>query len=183
MSGHAGVYIGNGQVVECTTDWSGGVQISNITSSGGRHKNGVWMRSWTHHGKLTKWIDYNVQPSIKITIDGEWGFATTLLAQRIFGTEQDGEVSNQDTDCRQYCLNCVAKGNNSGSWVWNNSKGYSPLIQKIQAWCGMASKDQDGKFGFNSIKALQKKLGVEVDGYCGINTVSAFQRYLNSQVK
>lgn len=180
MSGHAGIFIGNGQVIECTTDWSGGCQISSITSTGGRHKNGVWGRSWSYHGKLTKWINYDVQPSVKILVDGEWGYNTTFLAQKIFGTTQDGEVSNQDSNCKKYCLNCIPKTSNSGSWVWNNGSGYSPLIKAIQKWCGAT---QDGKFGVNTIKALQKKLGVTVDGYCGIQTVRAFQSYLNSQVK
>lgn len=193
--GHAGLYVGEFtdnsgicNVIECTTNFGGGITTSYVDSQGRRwnHKNGTLNDlRWERHGKLSRYVDYGSQPapSDKINVDGEWGYATTILAQKVFGTERDGEVSNQDKDCRKYCLNCVAKGLPFGSWVWNDSKGYSPLIQKIQAWSGMAYKDQDGKFGKESIKAFQKKLGVGVDGYCGYETVSAFQKWLNSQVK
>lgn len=196
MSGHIGLFVGeytdpSGVVntIEATAAMGGGVLSSYCDASGNRynHKGGTWLGKWTAHGKLTKYIDYGTQPkpqpTEKITVDGEWGYATTLLAQKVFGTEQDGEVSNQDTDCKKYCLNCVPKNENSGSWVWNNGSGYSPLIKAIQKWCGMDIKDQDGKFGYNSIRALQKKLGVGQDGYCGVLTVKAFQSWLNSQVK
>lgn len=195
MSGHGGVYVGDFQdgsgtvnTIECTVAFGGGVTTSYTDSSGRRwnHKGGVQVCRWEAHGKLSRYIDYSVQPkpqptpSGKINVDGEWGSSTTKLAQKVFGTEVDGIVSNQDSNCRAYALNCVAYGLPYGSWQWNNGSGYSPLIKAIQKWCGAA---QDGKFGVNTIKAMQKKLGVAVDGYCGYNTVSAFQKYLNSQVK
>ena len=55
---HAGVYIGNGKVFECTTGW--GVNrciISDIDSNGKRYYNGVQNLRWTKHGKLI-YIDY-----------------------------------------------------------------------------------------------------------------------------
>ena len=196
MSGHIGLFVGeytdpSGIVntIEATAAMGGGVLSSYCDASGNRynHKGGTWLGRWTAHGKLTKYIDYGSQPqpqpSGKIVEDGEWGKNTTLLAQQIFSTERDGIVSNQDTNCKKYCLNCVSADDNSGSWVWNNSRGYSPLIKAIQKWCGMETKDIDGKFGYNSIRALQKKLGVGQDGYCGVLTVKAFQSWLNSQVK
>ena len=194
--GHAGVYVGSFQdggecnVIECTPAFGGGVTTSWVDGSGRRfnHRGGYQVGRWGAHGKLSQYIDYGKPqpqptPSGKINIDGEWGSSTTKLAQKIFNSEIDGEVSNQDSDCRKYCLNCVPKGLSFGSWVWNDSKGYSPLIKKIQAWSGMPYSEQDGKFGYNSIKYFQKKLGVSQDGYCGYETVSAFQKWLNSQVK
>lgn len=59
---HAGVYLGNGKVFECTTGW--GVNrciISDIDSNGGRYYNGVKNLRWTKHGKLI-YIDYNDAP-------------------------------------------------------------------------------------------------------------------------
>ena len=41
LSGHIGVYIGNGQVIECTPIWKDGVQITNLNQ-----------RNWVKHGKL-----------------------------------------------------------------------------------------------------------------------------------
>ncbi len=47
MKGHVGVYIGNGEVVECTVAWTSNVLISKLSQ-----------RNWLTHGKL-KWIDYS----------------------------------------------------------------------------------------------------------------------------
>lgn len=52
LPGHIGIYIGSGKVVEATPDWSGGVQISDISASGKRTKNGSGSACWTKHGKL-----------------------------------------------------------------------------------------------------------------------------------
>lgn len=56
---HAGVYLGNGQVFECTTGW--GVNkcvISQIDNNGNRIYNGQYNSyKWTHHGRLNM-IDY-----------------------------------------------------------------------------------------------------------------------------
>ncbi len=59
---HAGVYLGNGKVFECTTGW--GVNrciISEIDKNGGRWYNGVYNLKWTRHGKLI-YIDYSDSP-------------------------------------------------------------------------------------------------------------------------
>ena len=52
LSGHISIYIGGGKVVEATPAWSGGVQISDISTSGKRTKNGVGTAVWKKHGKL-----------------------------------------------------------------------------------------------------------------------------------
>ena len=54
MSGHVGVYVGNGKVVECTPKWTNDVQYSNLGNIG--NKTGNW-RNWTKHGKLP-WVEY-----------------------------------------------------------------------------------------------------------------------------
>lgn len=41
MNGHIGIYIGSGQVVECTPAWKNKVQITNLSQ-----------RKWLKHGKL-----------------------------------------------------------------------------------------------------------------------------------
>lgn len=48
MSGHIGVYIGDGLAVECTPKWKNCVQITACNCS----KNGYNRRNWTKHGKL-----------------------------------------------------------------------------------------------------------------------------------
>lgn len=56
MSGHIGVYIGNGLAVECTPKWENKVQITACNCS----KTGYNRRDWTKHGKLP-WIDYSAK--------------------------------------------------------------------------------------------------------------------------
>ena len=64
MSGHIGIYIGNGQAVECTPAWKNGVQVTTVKNikSGTGHK-------WTKHGKLP-WVSYqtSVVEAVKETV-------------------------------------------------------------------------------------------------------------------
>ena len=189
MAGHAGVYIGNGLVVECTCDWEGGVLISRITSSGARYRNGVYGRSWTYHGKLTEWIDYNIKPSGKIAVDGEWGCDTTRLCQKVMKAEYpeldvDGIISSQE---RSKYLIAV----DPSSWEFVSYPLGSPTIKAIQNrlnQLGYNAGTEDGLAGEKTVKALQKFLldrGYDVgadgaDGYLGSNTVKAYQTFLNT---
>jgi hypothetical protein len=56
MSGHIGVYIGNGLVVECTPIWKDGVQITALANLG--KKAGYNNRTWSGHGKSI-YLDYS----------------------------------------------------------------------------------------------------------------------------
>ena len=63
--GHAGLYIGNGQVIEVTPAWTGGspgCQVSQIGKNGERIKNGKQVLSWEYHGKIPV-VDYVNQPA------------------------------------------------------------------------------------------------------------------------
>lgn len=77
MSGHIGIYIGDGLVVECTPIWKDGVQITAVGNIG--KKNGYNTRYWEKHGMLN-FIDYNISSSLKSideiakeVIKGIWG--------------------------------------------------------------------------------------------------------------
>ena len=50
MSGHIGIYIGDGLAVECTPKWKNCVQITAVANIG--TKAGYNSRKWTKHGKL-----------------------------------------------------------------------------------------------------------------------------------
>lgn len=50
MKGHVGVYIGNGQAVECTGSWEGRVMITAVENIG--KQVGLHGRMWTGHGKI-----------------------------------------------------------------------------------------------------------------------------------
>lgn len=56
MSGHIGIYIGNGLAVECTPAWKNNVQITAVKNIGS--KSGYNARKWTSHGKLP-YVDYS----------------------------------------------------------------------------------------------------------------------------
>lgn len=62
--GHAGLYIGNGEVIEVTPAWTGGTpgcQVSKIGKNGERFKNGRQVYSWEYHGRIPV-VEYVVEP-------------------------------------------------------------------------------------------------------------------------
>lgn len=72
MSGHFGLYVGNGLAVECTPKWSNGVQVTAVGNMG--KAAGYNTRTWTKHGKLP-WVDYKArieQPSDETVLGGRW---------------------------------------------------------------------------------------------------------------
>ncbi len=115
----------------------------------------------------------------KLTVDGQWGKATTTRLQQIFGTTVDGKVSNQ---WQKY------KASNPGlveGWEWKlkpNRKG-SALIIAMQKWAGMPINERDGEIGPKTIKAFQKKLGTTQDGKVSkpSQMVKALQKWANEQ--
>lgn len=63
ITGHIGVYIGDGLVIEATSRSTGGFTDNVLISALGNHGavKGYPTRSWTHHGRL-RWIDYTSVP-------------------------------------------------------------------------------------------------------------------------
>lgn len=57
MKGHVGIYIGNGQCIECTTSWTGKVLQSALKNNGVK---GQFERAWTKWG-LLPYVDYSDQ--------------------------------------------------------------------------------------------------------------------------
>lgn len=78
MSGHCGIYIGDGLAVECTPKWANKVQITAVGNIG--KKKGYNTRTWTDHGKL-QFIDYaklkDVETLAREVINGLWGNGAT----------------------------------------------------------------------------------------------------------
>ena len=106
--------------------------------------------------------------------DGKWGTDTTKKAQEVFGTTVDGLVTDQRVEY---------KSANPGlfSFEWkSNPTGYSELIKAIQKKVGA---NVDGWIGTETIKKMQKYFGTIQDG-CVSNpsdVVKAFQKWLNKQ--
>ena len=61
MQGHVGVYIGDGQCIECTTSWTNKVLQSALKNNGVK---GQFERNWTKWG-LLPYVDYSDQTTSK----------------------------------------------------------------------------------------------------------------------
>ena len=55
MDGHVGIYVGSGDVVECSPKFENCVQITHLGNVGKKSGN---YRMWTKHGKLP-WVEYD----------------------------------------------------------------------------------------------------------------------------
>lgn len=164
--------------------------IEGNTGSGNNTNGGQVMRrtryqkdiSWIVRPKYTKdSSSSSSSSSSKLSVDGKWGKNTTKKTQKVFGTSQDGIVSNQLTSCKKYLENCLTE-----SWNFSNKSGGSPMIKAVQKLVGVT---QDGKAGKNTVKGVQKYLNKKgfscgsMDGYMGSKTVKAWQKFINSKIK
>jgi len=108
----------------------------------------------------------------KLKVDGLWGAGTTRRAQEVFGTYVDGVVSSQPSIWQK-----PNPGLTTG-WDWKKNAAGSPLIRAIQKWLGVKA---DGKFGEQSIRKFQARMGTPIDGKLWRNSpaIKEFQRRLN----
>lgn len=111
-----------------------------------------------------------------VDVDGKWGTDTTKKAQEIFKTTVDGKVSNQYLAYKSQNPGIVA----SFEWKENPSNYGSELIRAIQKKVGA---NVDGHIGPETIKKMQKYFGTVQDGYISnpSDMVKAFQKWLNKQ--
>ena len=65
MSGHVGIYIGDGQVVESTKSFADGCQITHLGNLG--YKTGNW-RTWKKCGHLP-WVDYSAETYARLAVN------------------------------------------------------------------------------------------------------------------
>ena len=108
-----------------------------------------------------------------LDVDGVWGPATTRAVQSALGTPVDGVVSGQSTSFDA----CNRGGLSSASW--QHGDGGSLMVRALQAKVGA---DVDGYFGRGTCSALQGYLGTYADGYVDnpSNMVKELQRRLNA---
>ena len=165
MKGHGGIYIGNGQVVECTMAWDKKVLISNIDTKGNRSKNGVNVMKWEKHGKLP-YIEYEEQKQVETnTVVLDWQKAMNKTFN--CGLAEDNSFGPDSTaKCSKYNL----KYNMGGDIIkWLQAR---LIIRGFS--CGACGVD--GNFGpatLQAVKEFQKANGLVVDGIVGINTTLA----------
>ena len=110
-----------------------------------------------------------------IDVDGKWGEDTTKKAQEVFETTVDGIVTDQYA-----CYKAQDPGLIAFEWLDNPSTYGSELIRAIQKKVGA---NVDGHIGPETIKKMQKWLGTIQDGYVSnpSDVVRAFQKWLNKQ--
>ena len=126
------------------------------------------------------------QKSVEKVVEEDklWGTETTKYTQILFGTPQDGTVSNQLYSYKDNLLNMI-----STSWEFENvANGGSVVIKALQEFLkaqGYYTGAIDGYAGKLTVIAMQKFLasiglyaGV-VDGVAGELTVLGWQKYLN----
>lgn len=87
-AGHVGIYIGNKETIECTTNGTASVQFGTVSDNGERTVSGGKYSAWTHWGKIP-YIEYNYQTIEEITgtttvddivseiINNKWGNGET----------------------------------------------------------------------------------------------------------
>ena len=106
----------------------------------------------------------------RLTVDGYVGQQTVSAWQKAMGTVQDGEISGQSRTLKKYHLRFTSNCIEYGS-------GGSTLIRAVQKKLGC---DVDGQMGPQTVKAIQKHVGVYPDGYFGQQTAAALQEKLNA---
>lgn len=159
---HAGVYLGNGKVFECTTGWGANrCIISEIDRYGNRYYNGVKnLAKWTWHGKL-KYIDYKADTYNERVKE----LQRVLNEQYGCGLAVDGSFGPlTERACMKNYLYYLKKAPIHVKWLQNRliEKGYS-----------VGSCGADGSFGPATKQAVlrfQQDHRLEVDGYVGKDT-------------
>lgn len=102
MSGHIGVYIGNGLAVECTPKWADCVQITAVHNIG--TKAGYNGRTWTKHGKLP-YVTYDTESKTETKEESTVTIELTVL--------RNGSKGEQVKTLQRLLL---AMGYDLGSW-------------------------------------------------------------------
>ena len=105
MKGHIGYYIGDGQVIECTTGWGANKVIqSQIDSKGTRSYKGVKNGSWVAHFKIYQ-IDYT--PSV---VDESYPSYCTVRVTKPEGATVWSLPCSSKTDARSEQIGTLSKG-------------------------------------------------------------------------
>lgn len=132
MSGHVGIYIGDGLAVECSPIWKDGVQITAVGNIGA--KTGYKTRIWKNHGKL-KFIDYSssnpVSPSTgkfkvgdKVVINGNLYISSNA-------EKPSSSVKNKTTLITRYVANTKHPYNTTGDLGWMNESDITLANDRI----------------------------------------------------
>lgn len=106
-----------------------------------------------------------------LKVDGHGGEKTIKALQNFLGAKEDGVISGQDKDNKEFVSSVSAI---------KYGKGGSSTVKKMQKWLGIT---EDGSWGKGTSKALQKKIGATADGHFGEKSMKKLQKYLNEHDK
>lgn len=150
MQGHVGVYIGNGQVIECTAGWERKVLYSNVGSRGQRTRNGSQIGSWLKHGKLP-YISYTSDASTNNTakttykvgdvvkINGVYTSSTST--NKLIPAITSGTITKIVSGARNpYLLNNGNIGWINGGCIVSDKKDNVYVVQKGDTLSAIAKK-------------------------------------------
>lgn len=148
MSGHIGIYIGNGVVVESTPRWKWGVQKSTILNVSKSQVSGtVGTRSWTKHGKLP-YVSYTgatttTQPSTtgKAAYTAGKNNEETFInfCQEVLGLNLAAAVGAATNVAKESNFKTGALGDGGTSYgicQWHNTR-----YTNLKNWCESNGKD------------------------------------------
>jgi len=157
MPGHIGIYIGNGEVIECTPKWSGNVQVSNCWNV--KTISGMNGRKWTSHGKLP-YIEYDANTTI-----------VEEAAKIGYSTLRNGSTAKSEIEILQTALNTQLKSGNIKSSHFPTRLGSGTNVTSATI-SDIISNGLivDGGFGNKTetaVRAYQAYAGIGIDGAIG----------------
>ena len=182
--GHAGLYIGNGQVIEVTPAWTGGTpgcQISQIGVNGERIKNGRQVLSWEYHGKIPV-IDYVDQPTPEPTptrkhkigdvVEINGVYVSSTSTNKLIPAIRKGTITRIVDARNPYLLD-----NGNIGWVNDDCivEAHSVVTKKVSN-CYWLNLRTSPSYGNNIYKAVQAGTIVE---YLGMESGWAKIKYDN----
>ena len=146
-----------------------------MKDSGSRNHDGWYQYEKSMKGRVYQiWIVKKINAVSSVITDDYLNKSDIKKAQKAFGITQDGKIGGQLSSSAKYWsgidLDCIEFGN-----------GGSALVRAIQK--NLKLSGPDGLLGPNTIKAVQKKVGVSVDGYWGINTTKAFNKWVDKLIE
>ncbi len=147
MSGHVGIYIGDGLAVECTPVWDDGVQITAVGNIG--KKSGYSTRTWTNHGR-SNYIDYTAQTSV--TSSTSSFFPARGYFKRGDTHENIGKIAKFMRKTFPAYTSEKALGNYFGQYIEKSIKEF----QKRAKADGKYNSTVDGCIGKITLESLKK---------------------------
>lgn len=138
LTGHIGVYIGSGLVVECTPAWNNCVQITAVGNIGS--KSGYHTRRWTKHGRLP-YVTYETAKESRYT-----GTFPVLPSKGYLGKGDTGEQVKR----LQAFLNWYG-----GYGLAVDGSFGSATLEAVKKYQTAAGLEVDGYFGKKSLAAAK----------------------------